>query len=410
MNIDHKKVLNSLNKILENKSIVYEVSSSSTELFGGNNVRIPQAGAHKNQSGWQSANAWDIPAAVGTPVYALANGKAITFNDYGKNIVATQGKKLYGQSFTVESEGGLPDVYYTHLQNSPVNNGTKIQCGQFLGYVMDMPGSDYDHVHIGISSGDISQFLSSDGKLKCGGSITGSQTPTVQSPTKTGIGYIVRPDEIPSLTALTESFGRDVKQTYDSLMIPSNKNSKIYSPVAGVIDNTKYGRNCKNQITIFIDNYGYLRYCGVSKPEPLKNGYKVKKGTLLGKTEDDVEAVLFDKNQSRLKLTDDLFDKPPFGDEEKPPKGDPPDKSKTTYYDPAMALLPSMFFDLFKDKKDTKTGGEEKRWGYATDKKQVDPWIVNAVTKPFKKIGKAIGVKESKKLSENVQRIKNLMK
>ena len=35
--------------------------------------------------------------------------------------------------------------------------------------------SSYDHVHIGIETGDISQFLDSNGKLKCGGgTISGS--------------------------------------------------------------------------------------------------------------------------------------------------------------------------------------------------------------------------------------------
>ena len=32
---------------------------------------------------------------------------------------------------------------------------------------MDFPNSDYDHVHIGIESGNIRQFVNSDGTLKC---------------------------------------------------------------------------------------------------------------------------------------------------------------------------------------------------------------------------------------------------
>ena len=148
-----------------------EVAASSTELFGGDSVKIPKAGAHAGQSGWPSSNAWDIPAAIGTPVYAIATGTAITFTDYGTKIINTNGKRLYGQSFTVDSDGGLPDVYYTHLQGSPITKGKKIECGEFLGYVMDMPGSSYDHVHIGVESGhDIREFLNDDGSLKCSGS------------------------------------------------------------------------------------------------------------------------------------------------------------------------------------------------------------------------------------------------
>ena len=156
------------------KKIINEVSASSTELFGGDSVKIPKAGSHAGQSGWASGNAWDIPAAIGTPVYAIAPGTAITFTDYGAKIINTGGKRLYGQSFTVDSDGGLPDVYYTHLQGSPITKGKKIECGEFLGYVMDMPGSSYDHVHIGVKTGhEIKELLDYDGKIKCSRGETG---------------------------------------------------------------------------------------------------------------------------------------------------------------------------------------------------------------------------------------------
>ena len=154
-------------EIQENKKVVNEVSSSSDKLFGGTNVKIPVDGAHAGQSNWASSNAWDIAGKIGTPVYALASGKATTFSDYGKNVIATNGKKLYGQSFTVKSDGGLPSIYYTHLEGSPIRLGSQIECGDFLGYVMDFPGSTYDHVHIGVESGNIRQFLNDDGTIKC---------------------------------------------------------------------------------------------------------------------------------------------------------------------------------------------------------------------------------------------------
>lgn len=140
----------------------------SNYLLGGSNVTIPQDGAHAGQSGWHSSNAWDIKASIGDPVFALAGGTVQVFSDYGADVVKRGGKKLYGQSFTVDSDGGLPDIYYTHLQGVKVRKGDKIQCGQLIGYVMDFPGSSYDHVHIGIESGhNIREFLNDDGSLKC---------------------------------------------------------------------------------------------------------------------------------------------------------------------------------------------------------------------------------------------------
>jgi len=140
----------------------------SSHLTGGADITIPRDGAHAGQSGWHSSNAWDIKAAVGDPVFALAGGTVQTFSDYGADVIKRGGKKLYGQSFTVDSEGGLPDIYYTHLQGAQVRKGDKVQCGQLLGYVMDFPNSSYDHVHIGIESGhNIREFLNDDGSLKC---------------------------------------------------------------------------------------------------------------------------------------------------------------------------------------------------------------------------------------------------
>jgi murein DD-endopeptidase MepM/ murein hydrolase activator NlpD len=141
--------------------------SLSKKILGDNNITIPRDGAHKGQSGWQSNNAWDIGVPIGTPVYAVNSGTVITFNDYGPKIVRKNGKKLFGLGFTVKTDNSLPSVYYTHLKNAQVSKGSKIVCGQLLGYVMDFPGSSFDHLHIGVESGNIRQFITSDGTLKC---------------------------------------------------------------------------------------------------------------------------------------------------------------------------------------------------------------------------------------------------
>ena len=183
MSTDIKDILHSFDSIIdENKMFIDEVSASSSSLFGGGAVRIPADGAHKGQSGWQSNNAWDIPTPINSPVYAVADGVVLTFSDYGPNPIHKDGKTLFGAGFTVNSANGLPDVYYTHLKNCTVGKGDTIKCGQLLGYVMDFPGSDYDHLHIGVEPGhNIKEFLNPDGTLKCGGTISGQASEPVQS-------------------------------------------------------------------------------------------------------------------------------------------------------------------------------------------------------------------------------------
>lgn len=430
------KEINKVNKsfdliLQENRAFIDEVAASSTSLFGGDDVKIPRAGAHAGQSGWQSSNAWDVKAAVGTPVYAIADGVAQTFSDYGRSIIKTNGKKLYGQSFTVKSDGNLPDVYYTHLEGSPVRKGAKIQCGQFLGYVMDMPGSSYDHVHIGISRGDISQFLTSDGKLRCGGGgITGDvgEFKPSKSSDDDGVDGTSSDKELGTTKpiptefdsdfgeiigmkkkSLKESFGKDTKEKYGTVTIPAKSNSTILSPVNGKIETSKYSRSCKNEITIKMNgNKGYLQYCGITDPK-VEVGDKVSRGTVLGKTKDDVEVVFFDKGFRRSDLKGEKLD---YDSEKENQKllDKRAGKREKEYYDPAMALIPSAIASVFKDKIDKK-GNVEKRMGYATDKKPVDPWIVNSISKPFEKIGKFLGTNKSKeeKVNENVERIKKLL-
>lgn len=162
-----KNISRLFEEIESSKNSINEILSGSEELFGGAPVRIPRDGAHAGQSGWASGNAWDIAGSIGTPVYALASGVAVTFRDYGDKVIARDGKKLYGQSFTIQSYDELPDVYYTHLMESPIRKGSEVSCGEFLGVIADFPGSSYDHVHIGVESGNIRQFLNNDGTLKC---------------------------------------------------------------------------------------------------------------------------------------------------------------------------------------------------------------------------------------------------
>ena len=142
--------------------------SNGVKLLG-NNIKIqipPDTSGHAGQSGWQSRNAWDIGAPVGTPVYAVNSGTLVSWKDYGPTIIKTGGKKLFGCGFTVRSNNSLPSVYYTHLKNTTVRKGSKVEVGQLLGYVMDFPGSPFDHLHIGIETGDISQFVTSNGTIK----------------------------------------------------------------------------------------------------------------------------------------------------------------------------------------------------------------------------------------------------
>jgi murein DD-endopeptidase MepM/ murein hydrolase activator NlpD len=435
-----KEILNSFGLILRNnKSFLNEISSSSDSLFGGSSVNIPVDGAHAGQSGWQSNNAWDIKASIGSPVYALADGVAETFSDYGKNIIKKQGKKLYGQSFTVKSDGGLPKIYYTHLEGSPIKKGSTIKCGQLIGYVMDMPNSSYDHVHIGVESGhNIREFLNSDGTLKCGGKISGDESPNnfipsssseendfdsfeerSSSDASTNIGNSIMKNFIDKLTSIVQEskiysdFGKEIKNSSGSFILPKDRNKIIYSPVSGKINNIKINLRCKNQITLYhnVDGKEYhLEFCGISNLY-VKNKESVSQGDILGKTNEDVIVTLFDekwkkvdlKNASKYESSSEnnseknKKDKKKDKDDDKIKKPITPYRSKSGYQDPAVDFFGSILTYPFRFKeKEIEDKSKISKLSSPTSKNQPDP-------------GFLINMFKEKKVNENIERIKKLL-
>jgi len=424
MNKIINNILESFDIILnENKSSLNEVLSKSSSLFGGDKVTIPEDGKHKGQSGWQSNNAWDIYAAPNTPVYAIASGKVITMNNYGTDLIETEGKRLYGYGFTVDSTDNLPDVYYTHLTTVSVKQGDNIQCGQFLGYVMKSPKSvNYDHVHIGVETGNIRKFLNPNGTLKCGGSITGELSEPVKS-TETSdsdnnndnnnietafIRQLVTPLHGVITKGITEEkvyskLGNEISSKFGNIIIPSRGNTKIKSPINGVVNNYHSDRHCTNKISIehsIDDKLYYLQFCNISKPE-IRDGKKVSKGDIIGSTSSDVTVSLYDKGLNRLNLptmlnkeinkkekSTNVISKTKNKEEVVTP---PPAKQEITYYDPLLPWLGKKIFDVGKkiqDKMPSMTkGGEPKTKNF------------------FNKYGMS-----NKKVDENIERIKTLLK
>ena len=401
----------------ENKSSLNEVSSTSSSLFGGSSVKIPSDGLHKGQRRWPSNNAWDIAAAPNTPVYAIASGKVITMNNYGTDLIETEGKRLYGYGFTVDSTDNLPDVYYTHLTTVSVKQGDNIQCGQFLGYVMKSPKSvNYDHVHIGVETGNIRKFLNPNGTLKCGGSITGELSEPVKSTDKSDsdnnndnnietafIRQLVTPLHGVITKGITEEkvyskLGNEISSKFGNIIIPSRGNTKIKSPINGVVNNYHSDRHCTNKISIehsIDDKLYYLQFCNISKPE-IRDGKKVSKGDIIGSTSSDVTVSLYDKGLNRLNLptmlnkeinkkekSTDKSDSDNNNDDDK----DKDKKEPRKYYDPSLPFFLKKINDMIPSISKNKKGEEPK------------------ISNFFNKYSLS-----NKQVNEDIERIKTLLK
>jgi len=264
---------------------------------------------------------------------------------------------------------------------------------------------------------------------------TNSTTPTGEPPIKTGtdssdaelasrtpelqqmmrdMGQKMYPTAPFSVKEQTE-FGKkpQLRSRGVKIVIPKENNQIIKAPYDGIIDNTKYFPDCKKRTTLKLNSGYHLTYCGLSNP--IKNGKTVTSGDKLGNADEDITVSLYDENflpvlYSDLKVKR-VSSKQNIND---PKKGEGIPKDESLY-----STITQIPFRLFQDKYDKQGNRIEKRWGYATDKEPVDPWIVNAISKPFKEVGKFLGTNKSvneelnpkeKKIVENIEKIKRLIK
>jgi murein DD-endopeptidase MepM/ murein hydrolase activator NlpD len=78
----------------------------------------------------------DIPAALGTPILAAADGRVSTAGQHGG----------YGLLVTLEHKGGL-ETRYAHMSAVRVSSGQRIKKGQVIGFVGSTGDSTGPHLH-----------------------------------------------------------------------------------------------------------------------------------------------------------------------------------------------------------------------------------------------------------------------
>lgn len=190
--------------------------------------------------------------------------------------------------------------------------------------------------------------------------------------------------------------GKDCVEKNGQYFCLGKLNKKIYSPVTGLVVSFKNESLCKNAITISFeekDLKNYIQYCGIDTPK-VSLGEKISKGSLLGNTESDFSATLYDFDRSKKKK-----------------KVDQNIKSSVTNplhrEDPIMGLIGSAIaspLNIFKDKYDSEGNRIEKRWASPTDPEPADhTW--------FKKWSPTYPKKtEKEKVDEDIKRLKRLIK
>ena len=197
--------------------------------------------------------------------------------------------------------------------------------------------------------------------------------------------------------------GNEISSKFGNIIIPSRGNTKIKSPINGVVNNYHSDRHCTNKISIehsIDDKLYYLQFCNISKPE-IRDGKKVSKGDIIGSTSSDVTVSLYDKGLNRLNLptmlnkeinkkekSTDKSDSDNNNDENNNNNNNNYDKKEPRkYYDPSLPFFLKKINDMIPSISKNKKGEEPKTKNF------------------FNKYGMS-----NKKVDENIERIKTLLK
>jgi murein DD-endopeptidase MepM/ murein hydrolase activator NlpD len=146
---------------------------------GGGLIGKPGQGTH-SASDWQSGNAWDVTGPVGAEVYSITNGVVNKVKKASGGLIKSGVKKIYGDQVSVKSNDGKPDVFYTHIDSS-VSTGDSVKEGDVIGKIMQIDGIP-SHVHVGVSSGNLSDLAAGLSNATGGKSGGGSGTLKVATP------------------------------------------------------------------------------------------------------------------------------------------------------------------------------------------------------------------------------------
>ena len=264
-------------------------------------------------------------------------------------------------------------------------------------------GNHYNHVHISNTTNQSFSDPTSDDKTNkksdttSGSDLTNNSNrlkadPLVMSWANTLTDFLGLKEE-----KIYGKFGDNTQTRNGSIVIPKDKNLKIKSPVSGTVILGRDNSNCKNRVlvkhNIGEDTY-YLEYCGISYLS-VRDNRKINKGDVIGTTNSDVKVTLYDSSNSKERV-DDFIGKE---SEELIKRKRKSSSDKET----VISKLLQLPFKPFQNKYDESGKMIEKRWGSSTEKEQPGPWIskLSPTYNPEK---------QGKKLTENIDRIKGLLK
>jgi len=117
----------------------------------------PKGHGGRTLGNWQSDNAWDLKAPIGTSVYSFTNGVVSRVKQSKPG-----NPKIFGTQISIKGKDGNPDIFYTHLEGVKLNKGDEIKIGDYVGKITKWESApEGSHVHVGLPFGnDLGDLIS----------------------------------------------------------------------------------------------------------------------------------------------------------------------------------------------------------------------------------------------------------
>jgi hypothetical protein len=289
-------------------------------------------------------------------------------------------------------------------------------------------GNHYNHLHVSNNSGETGGTpTSTDGNASqtaynaAAGAVSKTPDSVFDAPGVAKDDFLVQMGKsIAGKFLKTEgkiheqkSFGNDVSNRYGRIIIPKDTNSKIKSPISGVVFNKRYSSGCNNQITIKNEDNKkfYLQFCGVSTPL-VSDGQTISRGDVIGRTDSDVDVTMFDSSWNTVPIGSDGITSKSSKKEKGLDDVEKKDKTRarSSVFDSdrtpidnftlmASSLPANAIEKVFGDRYDKSGKMTQKRWGGVADKRPVDPWVLDFIKDPLGR----------KRVTENIEKIRKLL-
>ena len=387
-------ILSSYNIINENKTLVFEVTDSYNNIdfrnIGHGNPASDNINTTLLQDIQNAAKSAGVNVSVTTGISGHGNKTKSGNTSRHTTGNAVDIAMINGKAVSTSNRADA-DKLVAALVSMGYNKNTEGPSNPKAVLTFGFEGHD-NHVHVSNMTGSPSQqqptTSSSSTETPTNTTSTEDGTQDTETPSSSNFASKIGLSVLNSM-GIKESFkpgtfGVGAKIRGGRVLIPRNSNTKIKSPVSGKIVDVINNTSCVNQIIIEFED-GFLEYCGITSPsQKIKD--KVGVGTVLGTTNSNVLVTLYKHNKNKTSI---VFDN------ETPPNTDQ-NKGED------VGMFTSLYRGLKKSSDEKPKEPEEPK---NDDSSPDDGFFLSS----YKNLKKSFDRKPSKKLEENINRIKGLL-